>query len=207
MGRTPGRGFWDGLVSSVRAFFDDGAAATANAEHGQPLVRPYRGRSLRPAKVDERLVTPSHVYQATVDLVSEVRVLRAAMDVADNPRPIRSREHQAPIHAYAKILEVKEKTARVQRRLGMIPVAVEPIPGRTLAQDDLHRGVRTVIEELRRIKRQMVVKGEIRPAPFVGGMVPSQVYENLAHASLLMDGSRGPIDDGKRRLSSRHARA
>ena len=113
------------------------------------------------------------------------------MDVAGDPRPTGSREHQAPIHAYAKILEVKEKTARVQRRLGMIPVSVEPIPGRALAQDDVYRGVRTVIEELRRIKRQMVVRHEIRPAPFVGGKVPAQVYENLVHASLLLDGLVG----------------
>ena len=207
-----GRSFWNGLVSSIRELFDDiSTAADAdqgrdpselasrrvageNAERGEqagPLGRPHRGRSLRPAKTGERLVTPSHVYQATVDLVSEVRVLRGAMDVAGHPRPTRSREHQAPIHAYAKILEVKEKTARVQRRLGMIPVPVEPIPGRALAQDDVYRGVRALIEELRRIKRQMVVKQEIEPAPFVSGKVPSQVYENLAHASLLLDGLVG----------------
>lgn len=211
-----GRSFWNSLVSSIRDLFDDGPAAAdadrdrgpreqasrraadENAErgeqagrHAKPIGRPYRGRSLRPAKVDERLVTPSHVYQATVDLVSEVRVLRRAMDVAGDPRPTGSREHQAPIHAYAKILEVKEKTARVQRRLGMIPVSVEPIPGRALAQDDVYRGVRTVIEELRRIKRQMVVRREIQPAPFVGGKVPAQVYENLVHASLLLDGLVG----------------
>ena len=200
-----GRSFWNGLVSSVRALFDEGsAAADANrnqdpvekasrraAEDRAPLGRSYRGRSPRPAKIDEQLVTPSHVYQATVDLVSEVRVLRNAMDVAGNPRPTGSREHQAPIHAYAKILEVKEKTARVQRRLGMIPVSVEPIPGGALAQNDVYRGVQSLIEELRRIKRQMVVKQEIQPAPFVGGKVPSQVYENLVHASLLLDGLVG----------------
>ena len=174
------------------------STASENAERerltnrrGKPFNRRNRGWPLRRTKVEEQKITPSHVYQATVDLVSEVRVLRDAMEVIDNPRPTNSSEHKTPIHIYAKILEVKEKTARIQRRLGMVPVSVEPIPGKALAQSDVYRGVQTVIEELRRIKRQMVVKHEIRPAPFVGGKVPSQSYENLLHASLLLDGVVG----------------
>ena len=84
-----------------------------------------------------------------------------------------------------------QKTARIQKRLGMIPVEVGQIPVKSLALIDLYDAVKTIIEELRRIKRQLIVKDDIALAPFVGGKTPSHVYENLLHASLLLDGLVG----------------
>ena len=56
---------------------------------------------------------------------------------------------------------------------------------------DVYGVVQAIIEELRRIKRQMIVKDDIESAPFLGGRTPSHVYENLLHASLLLDGLVG----------------
>ena len=153
--------------------------------------QPHRPRTLRPTQVDDNDITASHIYQATVNLISEIVILRNAMNVTDSPEKVAFRQHQTSIHAYAKSLEVMQKTARIQKRLGMIPVDVGHIPVKPLTLIDLHEVVQAIIEELRRIKRQMIVRHNIEFAPFVGGKSPSHVYENLLHASLLLDGLVG----------------
>ena len=136
-------------------------------------------------------MTLSHVYQATLDLIAEIEILRQATGVADNPGKAEPREDQAPIHAYSKSLEVMEKTARVQRRLGMIPIEVGQIPVKNITPQDVYRNVQAIIEELRRVKRQLVIKDEIQPAPFAGGKTPSLLYKNLGDASFRLDGLVG----------------
>ena len=149
--------------------------------------QPNRRLNLRNAEAGGGEITPGHVYRATADLVSEIGILRKAMKVDGSPVMARVPEHRALLHVYAKSLEVMEKTARLQKRLGMIPADVGHMPVGPVSQDDLHRGVRAIIEELRRVKRQMVVNEEIEPAPLAGGKTSSLVYRNLAHASLLLD--------------------
>ena len=164
------------------------AADTAPSQPGRRL-------NLRRVHVSADNITPSHVYQATRDLVSEIVILRQAMNVTEVPGEITLQQHQAPIHAYAKCLEVLGKAARVQRRLGMIPVDVKHIPVKVIDQSDVHNCVQTVIKELRRIKRQMVIKTEIQPAPLVGGKAP---LSHLREAHVLVPSlgwSCGSIDD------------
>ena len=163
----------------------EAAAVNTDIVSGEP----DRRREPKPAQAAG--ITPSHVYRATADLVSEIALLREAMNVDDDPGRVRLREQPLPIHIHAKSLEVLEKTARFQRRLGMIPAEVGHMPVGPVSQGDLHRGVQAIVEELRRVKRQMVVRREIEPAPFAGGKTSSLVYRNLAHASLLLDGLVG----------------
>lgn len=174
-------------------------ATTQDARKSPPAVgrtrvasnQMHRRRNLRHDHVDDNDVTASHVYQATANLISEVVILRNAMNIIGHPEKAAFRQHQTPIHAYAKSLELMQKTARIQKRLGMIPVEVGHIPVKTLALIDVYGVVQAIIEELRRIKRQLIVKDDIEFAPFVGGRTPSHVYENLLHASLLLDGLVG----------------
>jgi hypothetical protein len=51
--------------------------------------------------------------------------------------------------------------------------------------------VQTILEEVRRIKGQLVIETPIEPAPFAGGKTPSLVYKNLGDASFLLDGLVG----------------
>ena len=141
----------------------------------------------------EKDIALSHVYQATLDMIAEIEILRKATGVADVPRQMALRNDQAPIYAYSKSLEVMEKTARVQRRLGMIPVEIGNIPVNRITPEDLYRRVQSIIEELRRIKRQLVVKDRIQPASLAGGKTPSLVYKNLGDASYLLDGLVGRL--------------
>ena len=154
-------------------------------------VRQHRRSIPRLSQSSADEITPSHVYQATLDLISEIYVLREAMNITDRPVETTVQHHQAPIHAYTKCFELLEKTARLQRRLGMIPVEVKSITVRVVDQSDVYHAIRAIIEELRRVKRQMVIKSTIQAAPFAGGKAPSLVYENLMYASLLLDGLVG----------------
>ena len=73
----------------------------------------------------------------------------------------------------------------------MIPADAGHMPVGPVSGDDLYRAVQAIVEELRRVKRQLVVNEEIEPAPLAGGKTSTLVYRNLAHASLLLDGLVG----------------
>ena len=140
-------------------------------------------------------ITPSHVYQATSDLISEIEILRDAMGVTVYPIEAEIQEDRAPIHVYAKSLEVLEKIAASQRRLGMAPARLGQIPVKEIRPKDVYGSVQNCLVELRRVKEQLVIEDAIQPAPFEGGKTPSAVYKNLGDASFLLDGLVGhPID-------------
>ena len=140
-------------------------------------------------------ITPSHVYQATSDLISEIEVLREAMGVYVYPVEAEAQDDRAPIHVYAKSLEVLEKISAAQRRLGMAPAPIGQIPVKNIVPKDVYRSVQNSLAEVRRIKTQLVIEDEIRPAPLEGGKTPSLVYQHLGDASFLLDGLVGhPID-------------
>ena len=136
-------------------------------------------------------MTADHVYQATVDLLAEIAILRDAQGIADDPPQPEAQESETPLGAYIKSQEVMEKTSRVQRRLGMIPVEVAPIPVKGIVAPDVYRNVLANMEEIRRVKRQLVVRQEIRSVPLAEGATTPLVYRNLEYASALLDGLVG----------------
>ena len=136
-------------------------------------------------------VTPSHVYQAARDLISEIHVLRDEMGVVDYPPEAEPQEDRAPVHVYAKSLEVATKVSRAQRRLGMPSGRVGQIPVKEIEPRDVLASVKGITREVLRIKEQLVIETEITPAPFEGGKTPSLVYKALGDASFLLDGLVG----------------
>ena len=136
-------------------------------------------------------ITPSHVFQATQDLIAEIEVLREAMGISDYPNEAEPQEGRTPVHVYAKTLEVMRKVTRIQRKFGLTPAEVGQIPVKTIVPKDVFGSVQTITEELRRLKGQLVIEDEIQPAPFVGGKTPTFVYKNLGDASFLLDGLVG----------------
>lgn len=140
-------------------------------------------------------VTPSHVYQATSDLISEIEILREAMGVTVYPVEAELQEDRAPVHVYSKSLEVLEKISAAQRRLGIDPAKVGQIPVKSIIPGDVYRSVQTSLAEVRRIKEQLVIEDTIRRAPLEGGKTPTYVYKHLGDASFLLDGLVGhPVD-------------
>ena len=140
-------------------------------------------------------VTPSHVYQATSDLISEIEIMRDAMGVTVYPVEAEPAEDRAPIHVYAKTLEVLEKISASQKRLGIKPAKIAQIPVKEITSKDVYRSVQNCIAEMRRMKDQLVIEEAIQPAPLDGGITPSEVYEHLGDASYLLDGLVGHPTD------------
>ena len=140
---------------------------------------------------DNSDMTPSHVFQATQDLLAEIEILREAMAVADYPGEAEPQEGRAPVHIYAKTLEVMQKVSRVQSKFGIAPSEIGQIPVKAIAAKDVFGNVQVIIGELRKVKSQFVIEEEIQPAPLVGGTTPSFVYKNLGDASFLLDGLVG----------------
>ena len=136
-------------------------------------------------------VTPSHVYQAAQDLISEIHLLRNAMGVVDFPPEAEPQEDRAPVHVYAKSIEVMEKIVRSQRRLGMTPGKVAQIPVKKILPKDVLGSVQAAIREIHRTKAQLVIEDQITPSTFEGGKTPSFVYKALGDASFLLDGLVG----------------
>ena len=173
------------------------SGATADSSVGDfftNLIKPLRFQIDAHAQDrtdNQDAITQSHVYQATVDLISEIEILREAMGIFDYPAEAEPQEDRAAIHDYAKSLEVMRKIARAQQRLGILPIKVGQIPIQEITAKDVFAGVETLIREIRRMKAQLVIEDEIDPAPFVGGKTSSIVYKTLGDASFLMDGLVG----------------
>ena len=173
------------------------SGATADSSVGDfftNLIKPLRIQIDAHAqdRTDNRdAITPSHVYQATLDLISEIEILREAMGIFDYPAEAEQQEDRSPIHVYAKSLEVMQKVARAQRRLGILPARVGQIPVKDITPKDVFASVESIIREVRRVKAQLVIDDEIDPAPFVGGKTPSLVFKSLGDASFMIDGLVG----------------
>ena len=159
------------------------------------VIQPLRMLQSEAAAQDAGDITPSHVYQATSDLISEIEIMRDAMGVTIYPVEAEPAEDRAPIHVYAKSLEVLEKISAAQRRMGMKPARIGQIPVKEITPKDVYRSVQNSIAEMRRMKAQLVIEEAIRPAPLDGGMTPSAVYEHLGDASYLLDGLVGHPTD------------
>ena len=148
-----------------------------------------------PAQTAAGDVTPSHVYQATSDLIAEIELVRDGIGVTVYPVEAEPVEDRAPIHVYAKSIEVAEKIAASQKRLGMKPAKIGQIPVKHIEPKDVFGSVQHNIAEVRRMKSQLVIEDEIAPAPLEGGKTPSDVYQHLGDASFLLDGLVGHPTD------------
>ena len=159
------------------------------------VVKPLRMLQSEAMAQETNDITPSHVYQVTSDLISEIEILRDAMGVTVYPVEAEAQEDRAPIHVYAKSLEVLEKISAAQRRLGMTPAPIGQIPVKKITPKDVYRSVQNSIAEVRRVKDQLVIEDAIVPAPFTGGKTPSVVYQHMGDASFLLDGLVGHPTD------------
>ncbi len=174
-----------GLLSRIVEWFrsDDAAAAPV----------PAAERTAAESAHEAEPATLGDVHAAVRDAIAEIELLRAAAGAAASlpSESAAPREDLTPAHVQARALEVLGKTARAQRRLGMIAVEAGRVPVTGFAPDDLHRAVGTIVGELRRIKRQLVVEAVIEPASAGGAETPPALHAELAHASLLLDGLVG----------------
>ena len=138
-------------------------------------------------------VTPSHVYQVSENIISEIEILREAIGVDDEPNEPEAQRGKTPIHVYGKGLELLEKISKAQRKLGMTPAEVGEIPLRDIKPADVFELVSAILLQLTNMKEQLVISDTIENAKFIGAKMPSDVYENLWLASYMLDGLVPPI--------------
>lgn len=138
-------------------------------------------------------VTPSHVFQQTQIIIQEIEILREAIGIMDIPFEPEPQTAKTPIHVYSKGLEVLEKIARVERKLGMAPAQVPQIPLKPVIPKDVFQLTQTILDELRKIKAQLAIGDEPAEIPFIGAKTPSHVYEEMWRASYMLDGLTGSI--------------
>ncbi|MCY4025741.1 MAG: hypothetical protein OXG72_07685 [Acidobacteria bacterium] len=149
--------------------------------------------------------TPSDVYRTSLDVLAEIRILREELGADDFPAEAEAQDDRAPLHVYAKSLEVMGKVSRVQRRLGMPVANVGQIPVKVIEPGDVLASLSTLLDQLREIKSQMVIAREIDPAPLETGKTTSMVYKNLADASFQLDGLVGrPLNPNDVYLNTMH---
>ena len=142
-------------------------------------------------EADYREMTPSHVFREVQDLTAEITLLRDEFGIYDYPPEAELQEDRAPVHVYAKTLEVLSKVIGVQRRFGVPAAEARQIPFKEVESGDVFANVKYIIDELRELKANMVIDREIEPATLVSGKTPSSVYKSLADASFLLDELRG----------------
>ena len=131
--------------------------------------------------------TPSHVFQQTEDIISEVKLLRQALNANDFPLEPEYQLLKQSIHVYSKGLEVLTKVSRIQSKLGMQAVEVGTIPLVRVTPSQVFGLTQRILTELRRIKSNLGVSTSIQPAAFVGNKQPSHVYRNMWRASYMLD--------------------
>ncbi len=170
------------------------SAAAAQEEEGSWIeaIAEWLGSSSKSTEeAVHREASPGEVFRAVQDLMAEITILRAELGVYDYPPEAEPQEDRAPVHVYAKTLEVLSKVIAVQRRYD-VPVAEErQIPFKEIGFGDVLGNVEHIIAELRKVKASMVIGRKIEPAMLVGGQTASSVYKSLADASVLLDGLRG----------------
>ena len=155
----------------------------------RPATSQAARQNVRP-EPSER-VSPSQVFRTTRDLLAEIEIIRAEFAISHFPPRAEVIEGRAPVHAYAKSLEVLAKVIQVQRRLGLPPARMGHLPVRTIDSADVLDRVEYVLQELRGIKSQMAIDRQIETAPLESGSTSSMNYRNLADASLMLDGLVG----------------
>ncbi len=166
-------------------------AMTQQQDSWRDTISNWFSSSSSGAESGTRGATPSHVYQAVQDLIAEINVLRDELGVYDYPPEAELQDDRAAIHAYVKSLEVFTKVSAVQRRFGVPAAPVGQVPFKEINSADVLANVAYILQEIRKIKSEMVITREIEPAPLTGGKTASSVYKSLADASFLLDGLRG----------------
>ena len=152
---------------------------------------PESRSSQREQPDDRRDVTLGHVHRAILDLSAEIELLRHALGVSDLPRAFELRRGVLPIHAYVKSIEVMEKVARLQERFNLTPIEAGRMPVGSVGPADAYHNVDAAIEGVRKMKGQLVIEREIRPARPSGAKSAAFVYKQLGDVSSLLDGLVG----------------
>jgi len=137
--------------------------------------------------------TPSNVYQAVEQTVANIKAIRANQSIKDSVREPGIQVAKTPLHVYTKGMELFEKIQRVKTKLSLSAESLPQLPSSNVSPADVLGLVTKINASLDDIKQHMSVTITDEFA-FVDGKTPSDVYEHVWRASLLMDDLAGQIN-------------
>ena len=133
-------------------------------------------------------IIPSNVFRYTAIIIEEINILKRALTIEVEAYEPDYSAGKSPIHVYSKGLEVLEKVARTQQKLGITPITtVGEIPLKTVKPADVFKLAKIILAELRRIKQSLMLNEKVNNVALVMGKTPSDVYHNFWTASYLLD--------------------
>ena len=134
---------------------------------------------------------PSPALHAVESLIVEIQSIRWASGIDDFPPEADLKEGRAPIHVFAKSLEVLGKVVNVQRRMKIPEGTVGRIPLRNIGAADVLSSVERILIEVRRIGAQMGIDRPVAPQTSGRADASPMIYKRLGDASFMLDGLRG----------------
>ena len=167
------------------------AAEEARPGFGGDAEEYQRRWKTSPGGATSRDATPNHLFRAVQDFIAEVNLLREELGVYDFPREGEPQENRAPVHLYAKTLELGHKVRRIQQRFGVAGAPVARMPATEIALDHVLDSMGLLLVELHKVKSRMEIDRNIEPVAPGFGKTPAMVYKGLSDASFLLDGILG----------------
>jgi len=137
--------------------------------------------------------TPSNVYQAVEQTVANIKAIRSKQSINESVREPGIQVAKTPLHVYTKGMELFEKIQRVKSKLSLGVESLPELPSSNVSPGDVLGLVTKINASLDDIKQHMSVT-TTEQFTFVDGKTPSDVYEHVWRASLLMDDLAGQIN-------------
>lgn len=138
-----------------------------------------------PSPVTAEEITPSHVFQSTDNIISEL----SSMHEANFSTPEKSRlklTPRRPRHVFQKAREVYLKVQRLKEAKGESAVSLKPFPVRAVKPHDVKELVDNSLSDLQKLRGKF---GSKKPEAVAmpKGKTPTDVYMNLSHAGAYID--------------------
>lgn len=140
-----------------------------------------------PSDISDQNITPSHVYQKTQEIITDIKSIRAANNKTASAREPGVQTNKRPLHVYSKALEVIDKIAHYQDSIGMKSVVAGQLPLRKVTPTEVYEQAESILVELARVKAAQGIQSQQEAVAFIAGKGPSDVYELMWRASYLLD--------------------
>ena len=131
--------------------------------------------------------TPSDVFLQTERAMAEVNLILKKEGAAATTKKVGVQKKKSPAHVFGKCIEVMEKVARLQEKVGVPESAIPSLPFGKVTPAQVYGCTETVISGLDTVKAKLGIADKIaEPAP-PGKKTPSHVYRNMWQLSYMLD--------------------
>ncbi|MCH7935566.1 MAG: hypothetical protein IH994_00545 [Proteobacteria bacterium] len=140
--------------------------------------------------------TPSHVYQVTENIVSELRSYQKVANSVSRPVTYipENRKHR---HVMQKAREILVRAEDLNVIKGVEAGGIPEFPVRRVTPKAVREIVEKIFEETLKLRPFYGITGELPSAPLPGGKVPSDVYGNLARIGNMLESLGAPKQQTK----------